>query len=174
MKSEYMVLGVAFDWGKRKGLDVFSYLAEHLDERYQIVLVGTDVNIDKELPRNIISIHRTHDQRELAAIYSAADVFVNPTREENFPTVNIESLACGTPVITFATGGSPEIIDDNSGRTIVCEDKESLVQEIVSICRKREWFKQNCINRAKLYEQNARFDDYVKLYNQLIVHMQDA
>ena len=161
-----MVLGVAFDWGKRKGLDIFTYLAESLDDRYQIVLVGTDANIDKDLPQNIISIHRTHDQQELAAIYSAADVFVNPTREENFPTVNIESLACGTPVVTFATGGSPEIIDDNSGRTIICEDKESLLQEIVSICTNRESFQQYCISRAKLYEQTARFADYVKLYDQ--------
>lgn len=160
-----LILGIAFDWGKRKGLDVFSYLSEHLDDRYQIVLVGADANIDKELPKNIISIHRTHDQRELAAIYSAADVFVNPTREENFPTVNIESLACGTPVVTFATGGSPEIIDDNSGRIIKCDDKEGLLQEVVRICMDRECFKQNCINRAKLYEQNERFDDYVKLYN---------
>lgn len=160
-----MVLGVAFDWGKRKGLDVFSYLAEQLDDRYQIVLVGTDDKTDAELPQNIISIHRTHDQQELAAIYSAADVFVNPTREENFPTVNIESLACGTPVITFATGGSPEIIDDNSGRIVKCDDKESLLQEVISICMDRKASKQDCISRAKKFEQNARFADYVNLYN---------
>ena len=166
MKAEYMVLGVAFDWGKRKGLDIFSYLAEHLDDRYQIVLVGTNDKIDQELPPNIISIHRTHDQRELAAIYTAADVFVNPTREDNFPTVNIESLACGTPVVTFATGGSPEIIDDTCGRTVLCEDKESLLQEVVRICTQRECSKQNCIRRAKLYEQESRFVDYVKLYDQ--------
>ena len=165
-QERLLILGIAFDWGKRKGLDVFFYLSEHLDHRYQIVLVGTDANIDKELPKNIISIHRTHDQRELAAIYSAADVFVNPTREDNFPTVNIESLACGTPVITFATGGSPEIIDDNSGRIIKCDDKEGLLQEVVRVCMDRERFKQSCISRAMLYEQNERFDDYVKLYNQ--------
>lgn len=106
-ETEYMVLGVSFDWGKRKGLDVFQHLAEDLDERYAIVLVGTDDKIDSFLPDRIISIHRTHSQKELAEIYSAADVFINPTREENFPTVNIEALACGTPVITFDTGGKP-------------------------------------------------------------------
>ena len=163
---EYMVLGVAFDWGRRKGLDVFTYLAQHLDERFQIVLVGTDDKIDAELPPNILSIHRTHDQRELAEIYSAADVFVNPTREDNFPTVNIESMACGTPVITFDTGGSPEMIDDKSGRAIACEDKEGLCQEVIRICTDRETaFKQDCVNRANQFEQNDRFADYVELYH---------
>ncbi len=86
-------------------------MSKRLDKnKFQIVLVGTDDSIDKMLPNSIISIHRTRDQNELAEIYSAADLFVNPTREENYPTVNMESIACGTPVLTFRTGGSPEIL----------------------------------------------------------------
>ena len=91
-------------------------MSKRLDKnKFQIVLVGTDDSIDKMLPNSIISIHRTRDQNELAEIYSAADLFVNPTREENYPTVNMESIACGTPVLTFRTGGSPEILDEKTG-----------------------------------------------------------
>ena len=91
LENKYIVLGVAFGWGRRKGLDVFVELARRLDkEKYKVVLVGTDDNVDKLLPENIISIHRTQNQTELAEIYTAADVFANPTREENYPTVNME------------------------------------------------------------------------------------
>lgn len=103
--SKNILLGVAFGWGERKGLDVFLELAKRLDgAKYQIVLVGTDDSVDKQLPESILSIHRTENQQQLAEIYTAADLFVNPTREENYPTVNMESIACGTPVLTFRTG----------------------------------------------------------------------
>lgn len=73
LENKYILLGVAFGWGKRKGLDVFIELSKRLDERFQIVLVGTNDEIDKQLPANIISIHKTDNQKELAEIYSAAD-----------------------------------------------------------------------------------------------------
>ena len=92
--DKYIVLGVSFAWGYRKGLDCFAEMAEKLGDKYQIVLVGTDGEIDKNLPKNIISIHRTQNQKELAEIYSTADVFAMPTREENYPTVNMEAIAC--------------------------------------------------------------------------------
>ena len=81
--KKYVILGVAFDWGKRKGIDVFIELSKRLsEEEYCIVLVGTNSELDKSLPKNIISIHKTMNQKELAEIYTIADVFVNPTREE--------------------------------------------------------------------------------------------
>ena len=86
--EKHIILGVSFAWGYRKGLDCFVEMAEKLGEQYQIVLVGTDDEIDKKLPHNIISIHRTQNQKELAEVYSAADVFVMPTREENYPMIS--------------------------------------------------------------------------------------
>ena len=107
-EKTYYSRGYRLRGGYRKGLNCFVEMAEKLGEQYQIVLVGTDDEIDKNLPHNIISIHRTQNQKELAEVYSAADVFVMPTREENYPTVNMEAIACGTPVVTFDTGGSPK------------------------------------------------------------------
>lgn len=168
-KNRHIVLGVAFDWSYRKGLDVFEQLARNLDkEKYQIVLVGTNDAVDKGIPDNIISIHRTQNQKELAEYYSCADVFVMPTREENFPTVNIEALACGTPVITFDTGGSPEILNDKSGVVVPCDDIETLRREIILVCENHSFRKEDCIERARIYDQRARFLDYVKLYEQIV------
>ena len=167
LEDKVIVLGVAFDWGKRKGLDVFAELAKKLPQNYQIVLVGTNDAIDAGLPNNIFSIHRTNDQRELAAVYTAADVFVNPTREENYPTVNMEALACGTPVVTFRTGGSPEMIDETCGCVVEKEDVEGMAEKIRKICEQQMLSKEACLKKAKEFDMNDRFDDYIRLYEEL-------
>ena len=163
-EKKTILLGVAFGWGRRKGLDVFIRLAADLPSNYQIVLVGTDDEVDKLLPSNIISIHRTQNQAELAEIYSAADIFVNPTREENFPTVNMESLACGTPVITFATGGSPEIIDESCGISVPKDDCQALFSGILSMSESDLHSAANCISRAKTFTAGKQNIEYLSLF----------
>lgn len=107
-QEKKIVLGVAAVWDKRKGLDSFIELSKILDDSYQIILVGLSREQIEKLPENIIGIERTNSVKELAELYTAADVFVNPTLEDNYPTTNLEAIACGTPVVTFDTGGSPE------------------------------------------------------------------
>ncbi len=162
--DKYIVLGVAFGWGQRKGLDVFIELAKRLDERFQIVLVGTDKKVDKQLPDNIISIHRTQNQKELAEIYTTVDVFANPTREEVLGLVNLESLACGTPVITFRTGGSPECIDETCGVVVEKDDINAMEREIIRVCEEKPFEKEACFEKAKAFDSNNRFYDYIKVY----------
>ena len=166
--DEFMVLGVAFGWGSRKGLDVFTELSKRLPKKYHIVLVGTDADIDRILPEGIISIHRTQNQQELAEVYSSADLFVNPTREENYPTVNMESLACGTPVLTFKTGGSPEIVDETCGSVVPCNDIDALEKEIIRICETKPYSKEACLKRAKAFDMNDRFAEYIELYKKVL------
>lgn len=159
-----VLLGVAFGWGMRKGLDVFIELAHRLDSSYQIVLVGTDDATDRILPKNIIPVHRTQNQQELAEIYTAADVFVNPTREDNFPTVNLEALACGTPVITFNTGGSPECIDDTCGCVVPVDDIDALGEEIEKITKSpHESYRMNCMKKAIQFDKDSKFKEYIQL-----------
>ena len=164
IEDKFILLGVANIWEARKGLDVFVRLANNLDERFIIVLIGTNDRIDKELPSNVISIHRTENQKQMVNIYSAADLFVMPTREENFPTVNIESLACGTPVLTFDTGGSAEIIDDSCGAVVRKDDYEGLVKEIYRIEKERPYSPMACTNRAKRFDCNEKYNEYIELY----------
>lgn len=163
--EEKIVLSVAFGWGHiKKGLDVMVRLAQALPEHYRVVMVGTDERIDKKLPSNIISIHRTNNQQELAQIYSAADLFVIPTREENYPTVNMEAIACGTPVLTFRTGGSPEIPDDKTGSVVECDDFEALFQEVVRICETKPYSREDCLERAKNFDMHTKYEEYLALY----------
>ena len=160
-----VLLGVAFDWGRRKGLDVFVELAARLDpDRYQIVLVGTNSRIDKMIPPQIISIHRTANQKELAEIYTAADLFVNPTREEVFGLVNAEALACGTPVLTFRTGGSPEIPDEKTGAVVGCDDVDALEREIIRISEEQPFTCEDCLARAKQFDAQTKYREYIDLY----------
>lgn len=165
LQDKKIVLGVAFGWDERKGLDCFIELSKRLPSDYQIVLVGTDENVDKQLPSNIISIHRTSNQIELAKIYSASDVFVNCTREETFPTVNMEAIACGTPIVTFKTGGSPEIIDNTCGSVVIKNDIEAMQKEIIRICEEKPYSSEACRKRAvDNFEQKTNFEKYIEMY----------
>lgn len=166
-EDQFLILGVAIQWGQRKGVDVFIRLAERLDnKKFRIVLVGTDNIVDKQLPENVISLHRTSNQQELAEIYTAADLFVNPTREDNFPTVNLEANACGTPVLTFRTGGSPECINEKSGMVVDCDDEEALYNAILKIKNEKLFSEESCLENAFNFSENAQFEKYVELLNE--------
>lgn len=172
-EKQKIVLGVAFGWSERKGMDVFMELSRRLGDDYRIVLVGTDERIDVQLPSSIISIHRTDSQQELAEIYAAADVLVNPTREDTFPTVNMEALACGTPVVTFRTGGSPEIPDTSCGIAVAVDDVDALEREIRRVCTQNPYTREACLKRAKQFDRNDKFQAYVELY-EIIAESQDS
>jgi len=167
--SKKILLGVSFDWGIKKGLDVFIELSKRLSsDEYQIVLVGTDSYVDSLLPQDIISIHRTQNQNELAEIYTAADLFVNPTREEVLGLVNIEALACGTPVITFNSGGSPECIDKFCGVVVKCDDVDAMEREIKRLCLNDVYDGTSCMERAKYFDNIVRIKEYVSLYDTVV------
>ena len=110
LEDKKILLGVASVWETRKGMHDFITLAEQLDESYKIVLVGLTEDQIRTLPDNILGISRTNSAKELAEIYSAADLFINPTYEENYPTVNLEARACGTRIISYDAGGCRETI----------------------------------------------------------------
>ena len=124
-----------------------------------MVLIGLTQKQIQELPQGIVGISRTNSVKELAEYYSVANVFVNPTWEDNFPTTNLEALACDTPVITYQTGGSIEAIDEKTGIIVptgeICEDR--IIEE--GQCRKRA---------IELYNKNDRYKEYMSLYNELM------
>ncbi len=164
IENKKMLLGVSFDWGYKKGLDTIIELSKILDSSYQIVLVGINRQENQAIPKNIITIPRTNNQIELAQIYTAADVFINPTREDTFPTVNIESLACGTPVVTFNVGGSAEIIDKNCGISVNAGDYSGFLQAIQYIVQSDNYTVQSCQNRAKKFTLDKFTQNYLNLY----------
>ena len=167
LSSKKIVLGVAFDWGKRKGLDVFEKLAQRLPSDYQVVLVGTDEVTGEGLCDRILALGRTKSQQELAQLYTVADVFANPTRDEVFGLVNVEALACGTPGITFDSGGSPECYDETCGSVVACDDVDALEQEIIRICTQKPYSHEACVQKAKEFDKNQKFKEYIELYERI-------
>ena len=168
LKDKIILLGVAYYWDESKGLDVFIELSKRLPDNYQIVLVGTNDEVDKLLPDNIISIHRTSSREELVKIYSSADLFVNPTRDENYPTVNMESIACGTPVLTFDTGGCAEIISEKTGASVETGDTDKMYEEIIRICENSAFKKEDCIEHSKNFNMEDKYKEYVSLYKKIL------
>ena len=170
LSNKFVILGVANGFGKRKGLDDFIKLKSLWDNSFVIVLIGLNENEMKSLPIGIIGKSRTKDQKELIDIYSSADVYLNPTYEDNFPTTNIESLACGTPVITYNTGGSPEAIDSQTGIVVTKGDLNGLIMAINKIKQNgKSYYSEACRERAeKYYDKNERFLEYMVLYNKIL------
>ena len=163
-KDKTILLGVAFDWSDRKGLDVFNALAEMLNDRYQLVLVGVNDNVAKTLSPKIIALSRTESQEKLAELYSTADIFINPTREEVLGLVNLEALACGTPVITFNSGGSPETINEKCGAVVEKDDLTALKEKIELVAATRPFTAEDCIQRASEFKKSDKFKEYIDLY----------
>ena len=128
--DRFMILGVASPWTERKGLKDFVRLAHELDsERFAVVLVGLSKKQIDDLPENIIGLGRTNSPENLASIYTAADVFFNPTQEDNYPTVNLEAEACGTPVVTYDTGGCRETLMRSDSH--VADGLDSAIEAII-------------------------------------------
>jgi len=166
LHDKFIILGVASVWNERKGFGYFLDLAKQLGPNEQIVMVGLNSQQMRDLPPGMIGIARTDSTRELAEIYSAADVFVNPTLEDNFPTTNLEALACGTPVVTFNSGGSPECVNEGCGLIVERGDLPALVAAISNVRRiGKISCTKNCQKHAEDYfDKNHRFNDYIELY----------
>lgn len=170
-ENKYIILGVASIWEERKGLTDFIKLRNFLPDNYSIVLIGLSKKQIKELPQNILGIERTSNVQELAQYYSNANVFINPTWEDNYPTTNLESLACGTPVITYQTGGSIEAIDEKTGIIVEPGNIKELAEKTKWMCNRAnfEQVRIDCRKRAvELFNKNNRYEDYYQLYMKLL------
>lgn len=163
-EGKKIVLGVSNIWEDRKGLNDFIDMSSIISKNIQIVLVGLTEKQISKLPSNIIGITRTDNQEDLVKLYSIADVFVNPTKEDNYPTVNIESIACGTPVLTYDTGGCKEQIYKNTG--FVCKNYSELVDKL-EYCIDND-YKHKTFDNSKIIDKldsNKCYEQYIKLYN---------
>lgn len=167
--TEKIILGVASVWDKRKGLEEFIKLRALLPSNYTIMLIGLSQSQISALPMGIKGFMRTESAHQLADLYSKVDLFVNPTLEDNFPTVNLEALACGTPVITYKTGGSPEALDNNTGIVVPYKDIEGMAEQIKYVCESSPFDPKQCRTRAEMhYDKYKVFKQYIELYHKLI------
>lgn len=160
LNDKKIILGVASIWDKRKGLKYLVQLSKRLNENYQVVVIGISEKQKRRLPQNILGILRTDSIFELVAWYSAADFFVNPTLEDNYPTTNLEAIACGVPVISFDTGGSVESIPKDN----VVPKRD--IDGVISLITDNRAIKSNiCVDKNKLFKK------YMELYeNEIAIY----
>lgn len=168
-KNKKIVLGVAAVWDARKGLNDFYALAQRLPkDEYAIVIVGQleAKAMVVEDGCQMVFVNRTQNALELVQLYSSASVFVNPTYQDNYPTTNLEAMACGTPVITYRTGGSPEAVDEATG-AVVGQGDISGLQEAVERLSSGE-YQVACRTKAiHEFDNSQCFKAYIHLYNML-------
>ncbi|NLO70342.1 MAG: glycosyltransferase [Porphyromonadaceae bacterium] len=170
LENKFILLGVASVWDRRKGLNDYISLSKYLEANDVIVLVGLNTFQIKNLPENIIGIERTENINELVDLYSSADLYLNLSWEDNFPTTNLESLACGTPVLTYNTGGSPEAISHDTGFIVKKGDIQSITKAIKLFkINNNSNYAYNCRNRVlSNFKMEVQFEKYFNLYEELL------
>ena len=164
------ILAVSSIWNKEKGLNDIFTLRKLLPKEYSITVVGLSKKQISELPQGIKGIRRTQNVQELVALYSNARVLINTTYADTFPTVNLEALACGTPVVTYRTGGAPETISESTGLVVEQGDIKAMADAVKSICNTDVVkYREECRRRAEEYfDKNKCFEQYLSLYNSLL------
>ena len=138
-------------------------------EKYQVVIVGLNARQLNDVPSGILGIGRTENVKELVQIYSGATVFINPTYEDNYPTVNLEALACGTPVVTYKTGGSGESITSETGAVVAQGDLKEMAAKVKLIADNIEVYRDNCRKYAEQhFDKWVKYEQYIKLYKSIL------
>lgn len=166
--DKFHIIAVSNVWLPYKGIfDIFK-LRELLSDEYEITMVGLSSDQIKTLPNGIHGITRTQNVQQLVELYNEADVLINPTYADTFPTVNLEALACGTPVITYKTGGSPEAIDEKTGVVVEQGNVTALANAIMQM-KDKPLSAEACRKRAvEYFDKDKCFEKYVELYEELL------
>ena len=161
-------LAVASIWLPEKGLQDLEKLSSVLDADERLVVVGKRPSRHR-FPRNVVCLERTADAAALAVLYTEAVALVNPTWQDNYPTVNMEAIACGTPVVSYRTGGSPESITPQTGRVVEQGDVEGLAEALHAIRKQgKTHYTEACRSYALAhFRAQDRFNDYIQLYESL-------
>ena len=165
LEDKKIVLGVANAWNARKGLPDLLTLADRLGSDYQGVLFGLIEKQLPDIPSDVLGLLRTANQTELAQWYTAADVFVNPTYEDTFPSVDLEAQACGTPVVVYETDGCPETVMPGNGLLIPQGDMQALENAVKTIA---DSGRRADPQRMAQFDREQAYQGYIKLYKDIL------
>ena len=170
LKEEFVVLGVASPWSERKGLKDFIKLSTLIDSNTKIILVGLEQKTIDSLPENIIGIRRTENIKQLADLYSLADLFLNLSVEETFGLTTAEALACGTPALVYNATACPEVVSEDTGFIVQKGDLDSVIKVINEVREKgKGFYSAKCRERAvSCFNKDDRFKEYIDLFTNLI------
>ena len=170
LENRFTILCVSNGWNSTKGYEDILWLRERLTDEYVFIIVGVSSKQKKCLPDGIIGIRKTKNISQLVELYSMADVFLNPTYQDTLPTVSIEAMACGTPIIGYNTGGSAYIIDNNVGSLVERGKKELLLEAVKSLKTiGKQYYQMKCREKAlSIFNNSECYKKYLDLYLNLI------
>ena len=159
-------LSVSNVWNESKGINILIELSKLLNSNEKLIIVGKS---KRNLPSNVIHLSYVKEKSYLAKLYKTANIFINPTLKDNFPTVNLEALASGLPIIAFDIGGNSEVINDEVGRVLTNHDALSIyrvINEIKTSKAQRNYSKK--IDRIKQFDQELMYERYSTIYERSI------
>lgn len=168
LQGKKVILGVASEWTKRKGLEDFIKLSQIITDEYQIILIGLNKKQIKQVPNNIIALERMKSIEELVEYYSIADVYFNASVEETFGMTTIEAMACKTPVIVYNATALPEVVTEDTGFVIEPHNIEKVWKKIELICENKIFNKKNIRKNAEKYNKEEVFEKYINVYKSMI------
>lgn len=169
LEDKFVIMGMANKWLDPINADTYNYFTDNMSDNDVLMLIGCKPEQIGNLPKNVIGIGFVSDRKELAEYYSAADAFVNTTKVDTFPTVNIEALACGTPVVTYNSGGSAEAVTDNTGFVVDFGDYKSLFNAVNIIKESNFEYAGKCVSYSKEhFNKNNCYIEYLDLYKKLL------
>jgi glycosyltransferase involved in cell wall biosynthesis len=163
-----LLLGVANIWDERKGLQDFIALSSQLSPEYQIVLIGLARAQIADLPKNILGLERTQNTEELAAWYSASDIYINTSIEETMGLTTAEAICCGTPVIAYDATAIPETVKDGCGIVVEAGNVGAVVSAVAEIEASLEQYRNSCIHTRPVFRSEAAYGRYYELYNAVL------
>jgi putative colanic acid biosynthesis glycosyltransferase len=169
--NKFVLIGVATDWSKPKGINDYIKLIEYLPLDCVVIMVGLTPDIIRSLPNRIIGLPRTENLIELAQLYSVADVVLNLSYQESFGLTTVEGFACGVPGIVYNCTASPELIDRNTGFVIEPGDFAGIVNAVRIIKKNgKPHYSDNCRKLAiNLYNKDDRYNEYIELYKNMLI-----
>lgn len=157
---DVVILAVATVWNDFKGYKDYIKLSLLLDKQFKIVLVGGMTRAqEKQLPDRIIHIKKTYDIYEMVQLYNIADLYLNLTYCDTYPTVDLEAIACRVPLVTYRVGGSAEIAERFGGVSVA----RGNVQKIVQLLNKKSPFQGYTGDLSEL-EKKHSIKKYIKKY----------
>ena len=170
INAKYLLLGVAANWSKGKGLYDYYELSKHLDDDFKIVLIGMTPEQISELPNGIIGIKRTENLEELVRFYSASDIILNLSYAESFGLTTVEGMACGTPGIVYDNTASPELLSPETGIVVPTGNIEAVINAIQHITSKgRNVYSAACRKRVlEFFDKDKKYLEYYNIYKQII------
>ena len=165
-----VILGVASLWHEEKGFEDLVKMAGMLRGDEHLVMVGRMSDEQRQrLPEGVEIIERTENIGKLAALYATATAFVNPTWQDNYPTVNLEAIACGTPVVTYRTGGSVESVTEGTGFVVEQGDVAGMLARVRELAAgDRAATAARCREYALAhFRKEDCYKNYIRLYENL-------